>query len=54
MFQAGAEVRTSVTDSTVREMLTQMRRLRTDTLTSAELARAEAEVAGSYPLTCSP
>jgi predicted Zn-dependent peptidase len=50
MFQAGAEVKSEVTDSVVREILSQMRALRTDTVPLAELAPVRAVVAGEQPL----
>ncbi|HEY7029552.1 MAG TPA: insulinase family protein [Gemmatimonadales bacterium] len=49
MFQIGAEVRSAVTDSAVRELLAQMRKIRSDTVAPDELKRAQAELAGSYP-----
>ena len=50
-FQATAEVRTAVTDSALREMLTQMRRLRTEPVPAAELEAAKGSLIGSFPLT---
>jgi zinc protease len=50
MYQVGAEVRATVTDSAVREMLAQMRKIRTDTIAPEELQRAQAELTGGYPL----
>jgi zinc protease len=50
MYQVGAEVRATVTDSAVRELLAQMRKIRTDTIAPDELKRAQAELTGSHPL----
>ena len=36
-------------DSTVREVLAQMRKLRSDTIAPDELQRAQTELTGSYP-----
>jgi len=49
-FVAQAEVRTEVTDSTVVEILTQMRRLREESVPAEELEGAKSFLAGSFPL----
>jgi hypothetical protein len=49
MFQVGVQVQSAITDSTIREVLTQMRKLRSDTIAPDELKQAQAELAGSYP-----
>lgn len=49
-FQAGAEVRTEVTDSTVVELLNQMERLRSEPVPMDELDAARNYLAGSFPL----
>jgi zinc protease len=49
-FQAGAEVRTEVTDSTVVELLHQMERLRSEPVPADELDAARNYLAGSFPL----
>jgi len=51
MFQAGGEVRTEVTDSAVRELLAQCRRLQTEPVPPTELDEAKSELAGRFPLT---
>jgi predicted Zn-dependent peptidase len=50
MFQAGVEVKSEVTDSVVREILAQMRTLRSDTVPLAELAPIREVLAGEQPL----
>ncbi|HEU4628493.1 MAG TPA: insulinase family protein [Gemmatimonadaceae bacterium] len=50
-FQASAEVRTAVTDSALREMLTQLRRLRSEPVPAMELEAAKGSLIGSFPLT---
>jgi zinc protease len=50
-FQAGAEVRTAVTDSALRELLTQLRRIRTETVPDSELTAAKGYLTGVFPLT---
>lgn len=49
-FQAGTEVRTEVTDSTLVELLNQLRLIRQDDLTDTELASAKGFMVGSFPL----
>lgn len=49
-FMASAEVRTEVTDSALTEMLHQLRRLRDEPVSQAELQAAQGFLAGSYPL----
>ena len=49
-FAAVAEVRTEVTDSTVVELLTQMRRLQEEPVPQEELDAARNYLAGSFPL----
>jgi zinc protease len=50
-FQAGAEVRTEVTDSALRELLVQMTNLGYTPLPDSELAAARGALVGSFPLT---
>ncbi|MGH7701587.1 MAG: insulinase family protein [Gemmatimonadales bacterium] len=50
-FEASAEVRTEVTDSALRVMLWQLRRLGTDPVPAAELEAAKSALVGSFPLT---
>ncbi|HEY0972480.1 MAG TPA: insulinase family protein [Gemmatimonadales bacterium] len=50
-FRATAEVRTEVTDSALVEMLSQLRRLRSETVPAAELDAARGALVGSFPLT---
>ncbi len=50
-FLATAEVRTEVTDSALVEMLTQLRRLRDEPVSAAELEAAQSALVGSFPLT---
>lgn len=50
-FQASAEVRTEVTDSTLVELLAQLRRLRSEPVTAAELEAAKGALVGGFPLT---
>ncbi|HLB54451.1 MAG TPA: pitrilysin family protein [Gemmatimonadales bacterium] len=49
-FAANSEVRTEVTDSALREMLHQMRRIRSEPVPAAELAAAKGALVGRYPL----
>jgi zinc protease len=49
-FQAGAEVRTEVTDSTVVELLHQIERLQTEPVPADEMDAARNYLAGSFPL----
>ena len=49
-FRAGAEVRTEVTDSTIVELLHQLRLIRQDDLTEDELSSAKDFMVGSFPL----
>lgn len=49
-FEAQAEVRTEVTDSTVVEVLDQLRRLRDEPVPQDELEAARSYLAGSFPL----
>lgn len=49
-FQANTEVRTSVTDSALTELLYQLRRLRTEPVTPEELEAAKGYLVGSFPL----
>lgn len=51
MFQANTEVRTSVTDSALVELLHQLTRIRTETAADSELAAAKGFLVGSFPLT---
>jgi zinc protease len=50
LFQASAEVPAQVGDSTVREILTQLGRLRTDLVPARELERARESLSGEFPL----
>lgn len=49
-FSATAEVRTEVTDSSVAELLSQVRRLRTEPITAAEFDAAKGALVGRFPL----
>ncbi|MGH7561275.1 MAG: insulinase family protein [Gemmatimonadales bacterium] len=49
-FVANAEVRTEVTDSALREMLAQLRRIGTETIPQEEFEAAKGSLVGSYPL----
>ena len=49
-FVASAEVRTEVTDSALVELLAQLRRLRSEPVTAAELEAAKSAIVGSFPL----
>lgn len=49
-FRAAASVRTEVTDSALAEMLAQVRRIRTETVSAAEFEGAKSYLLGSYPL----
>lgn len=50
-FQASSEVRTEVTDSALREILRQLRRITSEPVPPAELNAAKGTLTGSYPLT---
>ena len=50
-FQASTEVRTEVTDSALVELMTQLRRLRTETVPATELDAAKNSLVGRFPLT---
>ncbi len=50
-FEARTEVRTEVTDSALRETLTQLRRIATEPVPTAELEAAKGSLTGSFPLT---
>ncbi|HEX9729894.1 MAG TPA: insulinase family protein [Gemmatimonadales bacterium] len=50
-FQATAEVRTSVTDSALTELLHQLRRIRSEPISQAEMDAARGYLIGSFPLT---
>jgi hypothetical protein len=50
-FQATAEVRTAVADSALREMLAQLRRIRTELVPDSELVSAKGYLTGVFPLT---
>lgn len=50
-FQASAEVRTEVTDSALVEILAQLRSLRSQQVTPAELEAARGALVGGFPLT---
>lgn len=50
-FQASAEVRTEVTDSSLVEIMTQLRRLRDEPVPASELDAAQSALVGSFPLT---
>ena len=49
-FRAGAKVRTEATDSALAELLAQVRRIRTETVSPAEFEGAKSYLLGSYPL----
>lgn len=49
-FSATAEVRTEVTDSSLTEMLTQIRRMRTEPIPTAEFDAAKSALVGRFPL----
>jgi zinc protease len=49
-FEASAEVRTEVTDSALKELLVQLRRIGSETVPSTELELAKGALVGSYPL----
>ncbi len=49
-FSAGTEVRTTVTDSALTELLHQLRRMRTDPVADSELVAAKGYLVGSFPL----
>jgi zinc protease len=49
-FEASAEVRPEVTDSALVEMLTQLRRIQSETVTREELEANKGFLAGSFPL----
>ena len=49
-FHANTEVRTEVTDSALREMLTQLRRIGAEPVPAAELAASKDALVGSFPL----
>jgi zinc protease len=49
-FHANTEVRTEVTDSALREMLTQLRRIGSDPVPADELTAARDALVGSFPL----
>lgn len=49
-FTATAEVRTEVTDSSLKEMLTQVRRMRTEPIPAAEFDAAKSALVGRFPL----
>lgn len=48
-FQANAEVRTTVTDSALTELLAQLRRIRTEAPADSELTAAKGYLVGSFP-----
>jgi zinc protease len=50
-FEATAEVRTAVTDSALRELLHQLRRIGTETIPDSELTAAKGYLTGVFPLT---
>ena len=50
MFQVGVEARTEATDSVLRQILSDMRRVRTDTVPGPELGSAKSEIANEYLL----
>ncbi len=50
-FQASAEVRTEVTDSALAELMTQLKRIRTEPVSAVELEAAKGALVGSFPLT---
>jgi zinc protease len=49
-FEARTEVRTEVTDSALREILTQLRRIGSEPVPAAELEAAKGSLTGSFPL----
>lgn len=49
-FSAGTEVRTPVTDSALVELLSQLRRMRTEPVADSELVAAKGYLVGSFPL----
>jgi len=49
-FQANTEVRTSVTDSALTELMHQLRRMRTEAVPDSELNGAKGYLVGSFPL----
>lgn len=49
-FSASAEVRTEVTDSSVAEILAQLRRMTTEAIPSAEFDAAKSSLVGRFPL----
>lgn len=49
-FTASAEVRTEVTDSALRELLAQVRRMGAEPVPAADLEAAKGSLVGSYPL----
>lgn len=49
-FSAGTEVRTAVTDSALTELLSQLRRMRTEPVADSELVAAKGYLVGSFPL----
>jgi hypothetical protein len=49
-FNASTEVRTEVTDSALRELLVQLRRIRSEPVPAAELEASKGAITGSYPL----
>ena len=49
-FQANTEVRTEVTDSALTELMSQLRRMRDEAATEAELTAAKGFLVGSFPL----
>ena len=51
LWQATAEVRTEVTDSALREMLTQVDRIRTELVPDSELTNVKGFMVGAFPLT---
>lgn len=50
VLAASAEVRTAVTDSALTEMMSQLRRIREETVSQAELDAAKSYLTGSFPL----
>jgi zinc protease len=50
-FQARTEVRTEVTDSALKELLVQLRRVGTETVPQPELEAAKGSLTGRFPLT---
>ena len=49
-FSASTEVRTTVTDSALTELLAQLRRMRTEAVPDSELVAAKGYLVGSFPL----